>query len=670
MRYIYLLLATLLTSNTLKAQCAGQVDSAIVTIAAEHCGKANGEIIITSVRGGITNPAQIKQYQLNGGAQQASNIFAALTAGNYNLTVTETPSGCVYKLHNPIVIVNKTDFTNITETHTAVNACNANNAVITVVATGGVLPNQYQLDGGAFQNSLMFMNVSAGVHYVLVKDSKGCDTIISVTVPQVAGITFVDYKEYPTACNGNSGSVKIKSLTGTTPTTMQIDGGAAILYNDSIINLAAGNHTIVLQDAGGCKFALNTIYIRLAPPYNDYTVHVVSDTCSKNVGKIFITNNAGGAVPATFAIDASTTYTANALFINLAKGQHVLHIKDNNNCLKDTTLSIPTTYKPKGTPVVTNANCGKNDGAINVTNVTGAAGPYTFTCNGTTSNGTNPFMALAKGTYTITIKDAFGCDSSQQATVDELNKILSINALLTNVTCGSSFGSIEVISVGGGVGPYTYTFNGASQTSTTKGSLPQGTYAIKITDVNNCMYDTAVSITQINPLTCTLTATPSSIFTSESCTITSDAKGITNVWKGSGAETQTTTSITVTPLATTLYTLTTSTPEGCEATCSTTVIVQPRIIAYKAFSPNDDTKNDTWEITYMSFYPDAEISVFSRWGQLVYKKKKEDSYTPFDGKSTTGSKLTTGTYFYNINLNVKDVSDDFNEYKGFVEIIQ
>jgi gliding motility-associated-like protein len=669
---ISFLVITLLLSytSTTQAQCAGQIDSASVTVAAAHCGNTNGEILINNTRGGIVTPSQTITYQLNGGTAQSSNIFANLSAGNYTLTITESPSGCTYTHATTIVVGNKQGFTSATESHTNVTACNANNATITVSSLGGVVPNKYQLDFGTAQNSSTIMNVSAGTHFVTITDSKGCDTTISVTIPDLNGITFANYIAYPTSCTSNTGSVKIKTTTGTTPVTMQIDGGTAIAYTDTIVGLAQGVHKVILIDAAGCKFTINTIYIDLQPPYNAYTVHVVTDTCSKNVGKIFITNNAGGAVPATFALDASTTYSANASFNNLPKGTHTLHIKDNNGCLKDTTLTIPTTYKPQGTPTSVPPICGLTNGSITITNITGAAPAYTLTCNGTTANGTNPFTNLAEGDYTIKITDGFGCDSSQQVTLTATNKITSINALLTNVTCGSNLGSINIISVAGGVPAYTYAFNGAAQATPTKASLQQGTYSLHITDVNTCAYDTVVVLTQTNPFDCALTATPATIVTGETATITSTATGTTNVWTGSGAESATGTTVSVSPTATTAYTLTSSTPEGCIATCSTTVVVQPKIIPYKAFSPNGDGKNDIWEITYLSAYPNAEISVFSRWGQRVYQKKKEDSYTPFDGKATSGTALTTGTYFYTIDLNVEDVSDDFNFYKGFIELIK
>ena len=67
-----------------------------------------------------------------------------------------------------------------------------------------------------------------------------------------------------------------------------------------------------------------------------------------------------------------------------------------------------------------------------------------------------------------------------------------------------------------------------------------------------------------------------------------------------------------------------------------------------AFSPNDDGLNDTWNIPAIGAYPVFEVSVFGRWGQLVYQAK--NVMKPWDGK-LKGSLLPMGAYVYIIRLN-------------------
>lgn len=67
-----------------------------------------------------------------------------------------------------------------------------------------------------------------------------------------------------------------------------------------------------------------------------------------------------------------------------------------------------------------------------------------------------------------------------------------------------------------------------------------------------------------------------------------------------------------------------------------------------AFTPNYDNDNDTWRIEFLDPYPNASVTIYNRWGQLVYKT---ESYPAegWDGTSN-GKQLPMSTYFYVINL--------------------
>ncbi|MCP2025221.1 gliding motility-associated-like protein/uncharacterized repeat protein (TIGR01451 family) [Flavobacterium sp. HSC-32F16] len=70
---------------------------------------------------------------------------------------------------------------------------------------------------------------------------------------------------------------------------------------------------------------------------------------------------------------------------------------------------------------------------------------------------------------------------------------------------------------------------------------------------------------------------------------------------------------------------------------------------YNEFSPNDDGQNDTFYIDCITQYPDNQLEIFNRWGNLVYYKKGYDN--SWDGKSDGSAKtLPEGTYFYVLDL--------------------
>lgn len=70
---------------------------------------------------------------------------------------------------------------------------------------------------------------------------------------------------------------------------------------------------------------------------------------------------------------------------------------------------------------------------------------------------------------------------------------------------------------------------------------------------------------------------------------------------------------------------------------------------YNEFSPNDDGQNDTFYIDCIDRYPDNQLEIFNRWGNLVYYKKGYNN--TWDGKAEGSAKtLPEGTYFYILDL--------------------
>lgn len=88
---------------------------------------------------------------------------------------------------------------------------------------------------------------------------------------------------------------------------------------------------------------------------------------------------------------------------------------------------------------------------------------------------------------------------------------------------------------------------------------------------------------------------------------------------------------------------------------------------YNALTPNGDVINDTWEIYGINRpeFEAAEVSVYDRWGQLVYRSLGYQ--TPWDG-TNRGKYLPTAAYYYVIELNCYNVY--IKPYTGIVSILR
>ncbi|MBL7923634.1 MAG: gliding motility-associated C-terminal domain-containing protein, partial [Bacteroidia bacterium] len=84
----------------------------------------------------------------------------------------------------------------------------------------------------------------------------------------------------------------------------------------------------------------------------------------------------------------------------------------------------------------------------------------------------------------------------------------------------------------------------------------------------------------------------------------------------------------------------------------------PRIEMPTAFSPNFDGSNDYLIIKGLEEYPDNEIMVYNRWGQVVYRQNnyRNDWY----GLDEGGYPLADGTYF--IIIRARYIDKVYNTY--------
>ncbi len=97
--------------------------------------------------------------------------------------------------------------------------------------------------------------------------------------------------------------------------------------------------------------------------------------------------------------------------------------------------------------------------------------------------------------------------------------------------------------------------------------------------------------------------------------------------------------------------------EGClDDVCEVLLVVPADIENINVITSNNDEINDRLEFQYLEFYPENEIFIFNRWGNLVYHTESYDN-------SWTGEDLKEGTYFY-----VLEISGIDKTYSSFFQL--
>lgn len=161
-----------------------------------------------------------------------------------------------------------------------------------------------------------------------------------------------------TSCKAINGTIIVTASGGVGAYDFSINNG---IYqtNSTFSNLAPGNYTLEVKDANGCKRSIQ-IDIGAANSNLEATITTLPDSqCLGDNGTIAITAT-GGNPPYQYQLDAGG-FGSNNTFDNLKSGQHVVVVKDNQDCQKvlgivvahgNTGTSYANTIKP-----ILDANC-------------------------------------------------------------------------------------------------------------------------------------------------------------------------------------------------------------------------------------------------------------------------------------------------------------------------
>ena len=482
-----------------------QVASAVAT-----CGSSNGTITLnaTGGNGGY-------QYSINNGITfQSAGTFGGLIPAGYPVVVTDM-NGCLDS-----GLVNVADAPSPVLSIVSVNDATCNgyaDGVVAVVSQSGTLPIQYNINGGLWQQSGNFANLSSGNYSVIVQDSYGCADTVTALIAEPLAI-MLQTSTIPVICNGQSnGQTSVTVTGGTLPYSYQWSGGAT---TSAMTNLSAGTYSVIITDSHNCTSSASAVVTE--PTALQMTLATTPVTCFGYSNGIINTTASGGTGNLQFSIDTGTTYQNSTVFTSLPFGNYSVQVADANGC----TLSVPVNMtQPSAVTLTSNTvdvKCfGGNDGSLTA-NANGGTAPYQFVINNGNPQGGATFNNLTAGNYIISVADSKGCLKTISDSVGQPN---ALNAVASgqNVLCnGQSNGAVNVI-ITGGVQPYLYQWTGGYTTSLVN-NLPQGNYQVTVTDFNGCTIQSSASITQPTAINLGLTPDPT-ICVGQSASVTANANG-------------------------------------------------------------------------------------------------------------------------------------------------
>jgi large repetitive protein len=399
------------------------------------------------------------------------------------------------------------------------------------------IPSSPSFTSGAYQR----LGTGPGTYYVAVRDDKNCEDIDTVFmpsgIPQPLSLTRTIIQpdcagqlgDMSLAVNGpNSTSVQY-SLINPTNVADTIRSNLTGVFND----LDEGNYLASVTNQDGCTVQDNSIQITAPNPLQYSVVDATDVRCygesdasvtisisggTKNYSAYFndLSHNQISSLSQMNMSGASLKYLA--LQRSFPSGDYYSYLIDAGGCMSDSsyfTISEPVAVNTATALSIsetkTNACLlGRNSGELSIQG-TGGYPAYEYAIwngnqttnqrywelgnyisawgNGNGTNSTGIFENnLSPGTYTIGVKDQYGCQRRKLVTIGTQSAMTVSQQALTNVDCNAnSTGSITV-SASGGLAPLTYELlpAGTQQSTPTFTGLSAGPYQVKVIDDYGC----------------------------------------------------------------------------------------------------------------------------------------------------------------------------------------
>jgi gliding motility-associated-like protein len=511
-------------SVTITQPTAISVSAALTT---PYTCTTSGVITVTASGG-----TGVLSYSINGVTFQAGNTFTVTSAGTYTITVRDI-NGCTAT--TTVVVTPLTPPTDITFSATAVTCTSSNTSNVTLTVTGGTAPLTYQIIApvaGTPQASNVFNNLAPGTYTFQVTDSRNCTYQESYTINPLPALTVSAVVNNNIQCVGSAtGSIRF-TVSGFSPTYNYTitpngfpgDSGTNVgTASVTVNNLPAGTYTINIVNPTTACTASTTVTISAPSTPLAATLTTSPVTCSAN-GSVTV-NASGGWGGYTYAISPVAGTQSGNTFTNVPAGSYNITIVDANGCSITRPFTLTTPLQPTLTLSATSDFCyDTTNGATLVVTAAGGVAPYEFSINGgayvpsnTPVNG-HTFPNLSPGSYTISVRDAYGCTNAVPFS-QTINPQLTLTTVLTkDFDCTASPNAVITGNISGGYPGYTYQVNyngggfgapipvaGSTITHTVTTANP-GTYEIRVTDTRGCVVQSGViTIPPLVPVTVTST---------------------------------------------------------------------------------------------------------------------------------------------------------------------
>jgi gliding motility-associated-like protein len=457
---------------------------------------------------------------------------------------------------------------------------------------------------------------------------------------------YITFAATDITCNGfDNGIIDITVNSGTSPFTYLWSENST---TEDLDSLKPGNYSVIVTDTFGCSTSINTIIDEPETLVLNET-HINADCYNHSTGSINLTSN-GGTLPYQYNwSNLEITEDIDTLFA----GTYTVIVTDANGCNDSVSVEIEQPDSLELTSTMSPATCSGSDGIIDIT-VDGGTEPYIYNWTGGITN--EDLIGYPTASYSVTVTDANGCLLNYTDSIHSVSYI-SIIDKLTDVDCfGNETGIIDILVING-TPPYSYTWSNGDTTEDLT-NIGAGTYFVSVTDSNQCGINGIYTINEPVLLETSITSPVDangfnvSYYGGDNGEIEMVVTGGTNPYNIIWVETGDTT-LNLSSLTAGTYNVVVTDANGC-VTTDNIILTEPFELAMPTgYSPNGDGANDYFVVKGIEAFPDNQIQVYNRWGNIVYQES--GYHNMWNGTNSNGDELPDGTYFVVLVLNGTDI---------------
>lgn len=491
------------------------------------CALTNAETIEATIRNFGTNDASgfNVSYSIDNGATWTSEVYSnTLQAGDQaDFQFTQTADMSAVGVYDVLIAVDlagdaysgNDTLTKTIETYalttsfsglTDPSCAGIGNGTATINVSGAPAPYSYLWDNATNSVTQSVNNLSGDQWYhVNIVTATGCSAIDSVYLTEPTPITLTMDSTNATCLSANNDGEAIVTATGGTGSYSYLWDDGASTTSATLMNMTPGQtYTVTVTDGNGCTANRSVTLNTLTQLISGLTSQDVS--CAGAGDGSASISPSGGTGPYTISwYDASS---GNSI-TNLSPGSYNVYIEDANGCFvdEDAVITEPVALSAVFTDSVQIDCFGNSNGSLTIT-PQGGTKPYSYTWD--SGNTDSTATGLSSGMHLIDVTDANGCLYEDSVFLSQPSDISILVDTTNNLCFGEVNGALD-ITVSGGTGVYSYSWNNNATTQDIQ-NLAAGFYTVVVTDNNGCSKVINAQITQPSSINLGLSITNNSCF--------------------------------------------------------------------------------------------------------------------------------------------------------------